>query len=70
MAEMTPRQIGAFHAALDLQDIARRKAAAARAGLTTADSEAGKGYLTGKAEWWDHREEGATKALEQMGARK
>lgn len=70
MAEMTPREIGAYHAALDLQDIAQRKAGAARGAAMMADSQAGKDYLVGKAEWWGLRHEAAGKAVEQMEARK
>lgn len=50
MAEMTPREIGAYHADLALQDFAQRQAEAAADALQRADTPEGKEYLTGKME--------------------
>lgn len=53
MAEMTPAQIGAYHADLALQDWATEKAEAARDGLQRADTPPSREYLTGQAERYE-----------------
>jgi hypothetical protein len=55
MAEMTPRQIGAYHAAIDLRDIAQGRAHDARRAAGQADSQEGRDYLSAMAEWWEQR---------------
>ena len=66
MAEMTPRQIGAYHAAMDLRDFAQGRARAARNAVKEADSQEGRDYRTGEAEWWEQRAKVAEDIIQQV----
>ena len=66
MAEMTPRQIGAYHAAIDLRDFAQGRAHAARKAVTEADSQEGRDYREGEAEWWEQRAKVADEIVQQQ----
>jgi hypothetical protein len=55
LIKMTPRQIGAYHAAIDMRDFAQGRAHAARNAATQADSQDGRDYRAGEAEWWEQR---------------
>jgi hypothetical protein len=50
MAEMTPRQIGAYHADQAIKDFAERMAFWTKAGIAEAVLEEDREYLTGKVE--------------------
>jgi hypothetical protein len=50
MAEMTPRQIGAYHADQAIKDYAERMAFWTKAGIAEAALEEDREYLTGKVE--------------------
>jgi hypothetical protein len=65
MAEMTPKQIGAYHAATDLRDFAQGRAHAARKAATEADSQEGQDYREGEAEWWEQRAKVADEIIQQ-----
>jgi hypothetical protein len=52
---MTPKQIGAYHAAIVMRDFAQGRAHAARNAVTQADSQEGRDYRTAQAEWWEQR---------------
>ena len=66
MAEMTPKQIGAYHAALDLRDFAQGRAHAARNAIKDANSQEGRDYRTGEAEWWEARAKVAEEIIQQV----
>lgn len=66
MAQMTPKQIGAYHAAMDLRDFARGRAHAARNAVKEADSQEGRDYRTGEAEWWEQRAKVAEEIIQQV----
>jgi hypothetical protein len=66
MAEMSPKQIGAYHAAIDMRDLAQDRAHAARTAATQADSQAGRDYRTGEAEWWEQRARVADEIVRQQ----
>jgi hypothetical protein len=66
MAEMTPRQIGAYHAAIDLRDFAQGRAHAARNAAKEADSQQGRDYRDGEAEWWEQRAKVADEIIQQQ----
>ena len=66
MAEMTPRQIGAYHAAIDLRDFAQGRAHAARKAATEADSQEGRDYREGEAEWWEQRAKVADEIIQHQ----
>lgn len=66
MAEMTPRQIGAYHAAIDLRDFAQGRAHAARKAAKEADSQEGRDYRAGEAEWWEQRAKVAEEIIQQQ----
>jgi hypothetical protein len=66
MAEMTPRQIGAYHAATDLRDFAKGRAHAARIASKEADSQDGQDYREGYAEWWEQRAKVAEEIIQQQ----
>jgi hypothetical protein len=66
MAEMTPRQIGAYHAAIDMRDFAQGRAHAARNAATQADSQDGRDYRTGEAEWWEQRAKVAEEIVQKQ----
>jgi hypothetical protein len=66
MAEMTPKQIGAYHAAIDLRDLAQDRAHAARTAATQADSQAGRDYREGEAEWWEQRAKVAEEIIQKQ----
>ena len=65
MAEMTPRQTGAYHAATDLRDFAQGRAHAARMAAKEADSQENRDYLAGMAEWWEQRAKVADDIIQQ-----
>ena len=65
MAEMTPKQIAAYHAAMDLRDFAQGRARAARNAVKLADSQDGRDYQTGAAEWWEAREKAAQEIIQK-----
>lgn len=65
MAEMTPKQIGAYHAAIDLRDFAQGRAHAARKAAQEADSQEGRDYREGEAEWWEQRAKVANEIVQQ-----
>jgi hypothetical protein len=66
MAEMTSRQIGAYHAAIDMRDFAQGRAHAARNAAIQADSQEGRDYRTGEAEWWEQRAKVAEEILQKQ----
>ena len=66
MAEMTSKQIGAYHAAIDLRDFAQGRAHAARNAATEADSQEGRDYREGEAEWWEQRAKVAEEIVQQQ----
>ena len=66
MAEMTARQTGAYHAAIDLRDFAQGRAHAARIAAKEADSQEGKDYREGQAEWWEQRAKVAVEIIQQQ----
>jgi hypothetical protein len=66
MAEMTPKQIGAYHAAIDMRDFAQGRAHAARKAATEADSQEGRDYRTGEAEWWEQRAKVAEEIVQKQ----
>jgi hypothetical protein len=66
MAEMTPAQIGAYHAAIDMRDFAQGRAHAARNAAKEADSQEGRDYLTAKAEWWEQRAKVAEEIIQKQ----
>jgi hypothetical protein len=66
MAEMTPKQTGAYHAAIDLRDFAQGRAHAARKAITEADSQEGRDYRTGEAEWWEQRARVAEEIIQKQ----
>jgi hypothetical protein len=68
MAEMTPKQTGAYHAAIDMRDFAQGRAHAARKAAKEADSQPGKDYRTGEAEWWEQRAKVADEIIQVWDA--
>ena len=66
MAEMTPKQTGAYHAAIDMRDFAQGRAHAARNAAKEADSQDGRDYRTGEAEWWEKRANVAEEIVQQQ----
>jgi hypothetical protein len=66
MAEMTPKQTGAYHAAIDMRDFAQGRAHAARTAATQADSQEGRDYRTGEAEWWEQRAKVAEEIIQKQ----
>jgi len=66
MAEMTPRQIGAYHAAIDMRYFAQGRAHAARKAATEADSQEGRDYRASEAEWWEQRAKVAEEIVQQQ----
>jgi hypothetical protein len=50
MAEMTPRQIGAYHADQAIKDFAERMAFWTKAGIADAGLEEDREYLAGKVD--------------------
>ena len=69
MAEMTPKQIGAYHAAVDMLAFAQGRALAARKAATEADSQEGRDYRAGEAEWWEQRAKVAQQIVQQQERR-
>ena len=66
MAQMTPAQIGAYHAAIDMRDFAQGRAHAARTAATQADSPEGREYLLAMAEWWEQRAKVAEEIIQNQ----
>ena len=66
LMEMTPKQIGAYHAATDLRDFAQGRAHAARKAAKEADSQEGQDYREGEAEWWEQRAKVAEEIIQQQ----
>jgi hypothetical protein len=66
MAEMSEAQLGAYHAAMDLEHIAKSKAVAARNAIRRADSQEGREYLAATAEWWEQRAKVAEEIVQKQ----
>ena len=66
MAEMSPKQIGAYHAAVDMLAFAQGRALSARKVISEADSQEGRDYLTAKAEWWEQRAKVAEEIVQKQ----
>ena len=65
LMEMTPRQIGAFHADQAIEDFAERRAWEAKEGLTPMTHPQDQEYLNGKAERFEKWAETARKQQER-----
>ncbi len=64
--DMTPKQIGAYHAAVDMLAFAQGRALTARKAAKEADSQEGRDYREGEAEWWEQRAKVAEEIVQKQ----